>query len=108
MLASDAYVVVPGGVGTLLELTMIWQLLQVGHIQGAPLILVGEMWSGLIDWTRKSLLTPELNLANPEDLDIPRCVKTAEQAIALLRTDHARWLSENAGTAAGDEPQLHQ
>ena len=35
-------------------------------------------------------------------------VKTAEQAIALLRTDHARWLSENAGTAAGDEPQLHQ
>src|SRR6185503_8643251 len=39
VLMSDAYVVVPGGIGTVLELTMVWQLLQVKHVHDAPLIL---------------------------------------------------------------------
>src|SRR5215813_14457522 len=68
VLASDAYVVTPGGIGTLLELSLIWQLLQVRHVQDTPLILVGKMWANLVDWARKSLLKPELNLANAEDL----------------------------------------
>src|SRR5271169_2371668 len=65
VLASDAFVVVPGGIGTVLELTMIWQLLQVKHVQDAPLILVGKMWAGLVDWAKKNLLKPELSLASP-------------------------------------------
>jgi uncharacterized protein (TIGR00730 family) len=94
VLTSDAYVVTPGGIGTVLELTLIWQLLQVKHIHGAPLILVGNMWAELVDWAKKNLLKPELNLANPEDMAIPRCVKTADEAIALLRDHHAEWLKE--------------
>jgi uncharacterized protein (TIGR00730 family) len=94
VLTSDAYVVTPGGIGTVLELTLIWQLLQVKHIHDAPLILVGNMWAELVDWAKKNLLKPELNLANPEDLAIPRCVKTADEAIALLRDHHAKWLRE--------------
>jgi hypothetical protein len=35
---------------------MIWQLLQVRHLQDTPLILVGKMWPGLIDWARSSML----------------------------------------------------
>jgi predicted Rossmann-fold nucleotide-binding protein len=42
VLASDAYIVAPGGIGTILETMMIWQLLQVQHLQRAPLILVGK------------------------------------------------------------------
>src|SRR6478672_8299795 len=42
VLASDAFVVVPGGIGTVLELTMVWQLLQVRHMSDAPLIFVGK------------------------------------------------------------------
>src|SRR5262245_56341263 len=94
VLTSDAYVVTPGGIGTVLELTLIWQLLQVEHIHDAPLIIVGNMWAELVDWAKKNLLKPELNLANPEDLAIPRCVKTADEAIALLRDNHAKWLKE--------------
>src|SRR5215468_4098169 len=94
VLASDAFVVAPGGIGTVLELTMIWQLLQVKHLHDTPLILVGHMWAELVDWAKKSLLKPELNLANSEDLAIPRCVKTADEAIARLRDHHAKWLSE--------------
>src|SRR5512134_1265154 len=50
VLMSDAFVVVPGGIGTVLETMMVWQLLQVRHVKDVPLILVGKMWSGLVDW----------------------------------------------------------
>src|SRR5262249_1008875 len=49
VLTSDAFVVAPGGIGTVLELMMVWQLLQVRHVHGTPLILVGKMWAALVD-----------------------------------------------------------
>jgi uncharacterized protein (TIGR00730 family) len=94
VLTSDAFVVAPGGIGTVLELMMIWQLLQVRHVHDTPLILVGKMWADLVDWARKHLLTAQPPLANPEDMTIPRCVNTADEAIALIRTHHSRWLRE--------------
>lgn len=98
VLASDAFVVVPGGIGTVLELMMIWQLLQVQHLQGTPLILVGKMWSGLLDWAKSTLVTSQPPLANPEDMAIPTCVTTADEAIMLLREHHALWLSSQRPT----------
>jgi uncharacterized protein (TIGR00730 family) len=95
VLTSDAYVVAPGGIGTVLELMLIWQLLQVKHVHDAPLILVGNMWSELVDWAKKNLLKPDLHLANAEDMTIPRCVGTADEAIALIRESHAKWLKDN-------------
>ena len=92
VLASDAFVVVPGGIGTMLELMMVWQLLQVKHVENAPLILVGKMWPGLVDWARLQMLSTQPPLANTEDLSIPRCVNTAEEAIAQIREEHAKWL----------------
>jgi predicted Rossmann-fold nucleotide-binding protein len=94
VLTSDAYVVTPGGIGTVLELTMIWQLLQVKHIHDAPLILVGKMWSEFVDWAKKNLLKPELNLASPEDMSIPVCVSTGDEAITILRENHNKWLKK--------------
>lgn len=91
VLTSDAYVVVPGGIGTVLELSMVWQLLQVRHLHDTPLVLVGHMWQELVDWARKNLLKPELNLANQEDINIPQCVASADEAIALIRDHHAQW-----------------
>jgi uncharacterized protein (TIGR00730 family) len=91
VLVSDAFVVVPGGVGTLLEATMVWQLLQVRHLYEVPLILVGPMWAGLLSWARASMLREDFPLASPRDLDIPRCVQSAQEAIALLRESHAAW-----------------
>jgi uncharacterized protein (TIGR00730 family) len=94
VLVSDAFVVTPGGIGTVLELMMIWQLLQVRHVQETPLILVGKMWTGLVDWARAHLLTTKPPLANPEDMNIPRCVDTGDEAIKLIREHHARWQEE--------------
>src|SRR5436305_718705 len=67
VLVSDAFVVVPGGIGTVLESMMIWQLLQVRHMHQTPLVFVGTMWADLVDWARKHMLTSHPPLANPED-----------------------------------------
>jgi uncharacterized protein (TIGR00730 family) len=94
VLTSDAFVVAPGGIGTVLEFMMVWQLLQVQHVQDTPLILVGKMWADLVDWARTHLVTSQPPLANPEDMAIPRCVNTADEAIALVREHHARWRAQ--------------
>lgn len=91
VLASDAFVVVPGGIGTVLESLMVWQLIQVRHVGDVPLIFVGKMWSDLVDWARVSMLDPRLHLADAQDMNIPRCLGTADEAIALVRDLHAQW-----------------
>jgi uncharacterized protein (TIGR00730 family) len=96
VLASDAFIVAPGGIGTVLETLMVWQLLQVGHLGDVPLILVGQMWPGLIEWARTSMVSSLPLLANPEDMSIPQCVANADEAIALVRRYHERW-SSNTG-----------
>jgi uncharacterized protein (TIGR00730 family) len=91
VIASDAFVVVPGGIGTVLEMLMIWQLLQVQHVRDVPLILVGKMWEGLVDWASASMLDPRLALASAEDLRIPQCLGTADEAITVIRDLHGKW-----------------
>jgi hypothetical protein len=93
VLASDAFIVAPGGIGTVLEAMMIWQLLQVGHLQDTPLILVGKMWPGLIEWAGGAMLSFEPPLVNPDDITIPMCVPGADEAITLIRSHHEAWLS---------------
>jgi uncharacterized protein (TIGR00730 family) len=89
VLASDAFVVAPGGIGTILETMMIWQLLQVQHLQRTPLVLIGKMWPGLVEWARTALLSFDPPLANPEDIEIPQCVADGDEAVALIRIHHA-------------------
>jgi uncharacterized protein (TIGR00730 family) len=94
VIASDAFVVTPGGIGTVLEMFMIWQLLQVRHMEQVPLILVGRMWPGLVDWAKASMLDPRLPLASADDLNIPICLETADEAIAVVRNLHAQWRTQ--------------
>src|SRR5262247_2455140 len=96
VLASDAFIVAPGGIGTVLETMMIWQLLQVRHLEQTPLILVGKLWPGLIEWVRESMLSFETPLVNPEDIDIPICVADAAEGIALIHEHHSQWF-RNSG-----------
>jgi uncharacterized protein (TIGR00730 family) len=86
VLASDAFIVAPGGIGTVLETMMIWQLLQVRHLEHTPLIMVGKMWPGLVEWVREAMLSFETPLINPEDVGIPVCVANADEAIAIIQS----------------------
>ncbi|HEX5053260.1 MAG TPA: LOG family protein [Planctomycetota bacterium] len=100
VLVSDAFVVVPGGIGTVLETMLIWQLLQVRKLADTPLILVGPMWSELVDWHRRAMLRPGFELASAQDMAIPRCVPGAAEAIAILRASHAAWRQAGGGRPA--------
>jgi predicted Rossmann-fold nucleotide-binding protein len=93
MIMSDAFVVVPGGIGTLLELSLAWQLLQVSKLYNTPLILVGKMWVELVEWGRRSMLRKGHELASEIDFTIPHCVNTIDQCIALIRENRAAWLA---------------
>jgi len=91
VLASDAFIVAPGGIGTVLELMLVWQLLQVNHLEKTPLILVGKLWPGLIEWVKDGMLSFETPLINSEDVDIPVCVANADEAIAIIKEHRSQW-----------------
>ncbi len=95
VLVSDAFVVVPGGIGTLLELSMVWQLLQVRKLYDTPLIVIGKMWAELVDWSKNNMLEPGLELLGEADADIPTCVDSVEEALAILQQHHAGWKTRN-------------
>jgi len=95
VLVSDAFIVLPGGIGTVLELMLVWQLLQVRKLTDTPLILIGSMWPELVAWHRESMLRPGSALASEADLEIPRCVAGAQEALAIVREHHAAWEKRN-------------
>jgi uncharacterized protein (TIGR00730 family) len=66
---AAAYVVLPGGFGTLDELAEILTLVQTKKSRRIPIILVhAPFWDGLIDWFRETLVSEKT--INPEDLDL--------------------------------------
>jgi uncharacterized protein (TIGR00730 family) len=89
---SSAFIVMPGGIGTCLELFLIWQLLQVKHMKEHPLILVGNMWGGLIEWMNVSMA--ERNLVGKADMAIARVVSSADEAIPVIRDEYERFKKE--------------
>src|SRR5438105_3883282 len=93
MIVSDAFIVVPGGIGTLLEMSLAWQLLQVRKLYNTPLIVVGKMWAELIEWGRRSMLRKGNELASDIDFTIPHCVDTIAECVALVRENRTAWLA---------------
>lgn len=82
MALSNAVVVMPGGIGTCLELFYTWQLTQVHHICNIPIILHGHMWHELYGWVKN---WPVKNgLVSPEDLRNVFCVADNEQAMEII------------------------
>lgn len=88
---SSAFVVVGGGIGTTLEAMLIWQLLQVEHVDDVPLIFVGDMWKGLVEWAKGNMLTHEPPFASEEDLNIPQCFDTVDEVIEFLTARKAAY-----------------
>lgn len=86
MSLSDAVVVAPGGIGTILELFYAWQLIQVEHVCETPIILFGDIWSGLMEWLRSDVL--DRRLFDPGDMHNVFHVKSVEQVISIIRRVH--------------------
>ena len=73
---GSAYVVLPGGTGTLLELALVWELLNKRPVRrAAPLILLGDHWTPLVDLVRRE----------QPDAQAPRRAATPAEVIAHIR-----------------------
>jgi uncharacterized protein (TIGR00730 family) len=92
MRISHAIIVTPGGIGTILELFYAWQLIQVEHITPRPIILMGEMWDGLLTYMKDSPLKNELMSA--KDFDSITVCKSVDEAIKLLEPEIEKFKNE--------------
>jgi len=76
---TDAYIVLPGGLGTLAELAMSWDLLAIGVLEPRPLILYGETWPPLIEAIRSQCV-----MSVDDAFSIVTCCRTTDEVLALL------------------------
>lgn len=90
---SNAVVVAPGGIGTLLELIYAWQLLQVKKVSNIPIILLGEQWVKLIEWMRKNPLKHRYIKA--KDLDLVFPVKNVDEAMTIINRTYQLYLKDH-------------
>lgn len=86
---SSAFVVFPGGLGSTLEATMVWQLLQVHHLPPTPFILYGSHWDGLMGWIRDTVVAG--GFADRSDLRLPSRVDTVDEAERLIISELERF-----------------
>jgi uncharacterized protein (TIGR00730 family) len=79
-----AYIIMPGGFGTLDELFEAVTLIQTRRIKPLPVILVGtDYWSGLIDWIKKQPF--DQRLISPADIDILQVMDDPEQIVKAVK-----------------------
>ncbi len=81
---AQAFVVLPGGFGTLDELFEVLTLIQTKKITRVPVILVGkEFWGGMSDWIKNVMLEQAHNIS-PDDMDLIPIVDTPEEVATII------------------------
>ena len=81
---ADAFIILPGGFGTLDELSEALTLIQTGKIHHFPVILVGvDYWQGLIEWMR-TVMVPA-SAISAEDMDLLSATDDVDEIIQILR-----------------------
>ncbi|HEY8084873.1 MAG TPA: TIGR00730 family Rossman fold protein [Methylophilaceae bacterium] len=80
---ASAYVVMPGGFGTLDELMEALTLVQTGKTRRIPIILVcSEFWAGMLDWFRSTLVTE--GMINAEDMDLIQLIDDPAKVVEAI------------------------
>jgi uncharacterized protein (TIGR00730 family) len=80
---ASAYVVMPGGFGTMDELMEALTLVQTGKTRKMPIILVGsKFWGGMVEWFKTSLL--EEQMIAPSDMELIKVIDEPEQVVAAI------------------------
>ena len=80
---AQAYIIMPGGLGTMDEMFETLTLVQTRRIRKMPVILMNkDFWAGLLEWIKKSLAESEL--ISPLDMELFSLVDTPEQALEIV------------------------
>jgi uncharacterized protein (TIGR00730 family) len=86
---ATAFVVFPGGFGTLDELFEALVLIQTRKIRSFPVVMVGtEHWAGLIEWMRERLADEAM--ISPQDLDLLSCTDDPDEVVAIVESGAER------------------
>jgi len=86
---ASAFVIMPGGLGTLDELTEVLTLIQTHKIKPFPVLLFdSEFWSGLLDWLKNTVLAREC--ISEGDLDLLRVCDRVDEVVEAVD----RWYSK--------------
>jgi uncharacterized protein (TIGR00730 family) len=94
---ASAFVIAPGGFGTLDELFESLTLIQTGTIRHFPVILIGGEWDGLIEWLRNRAL-PDGRI-DRGDLDLLRVAEDPDEVCAIVDAGRAHQQAQARGQA---------
>ena len=87
---AQGYIAMPGGFGTLDELSEAITLIQTNKMVEFPVVLVGrEYWQGLVDWFKNTLLTNKM--IKEEDFEIFHIVDTADEAVRIIKDFYKKY-----------------
>lgn len=87
---AQAFVMFPGGFGTMDEMFEVATLIQTHKVIRSPMVLVGkDYWTGLLDWIKTSMLEAENNI-KPEDLDLFVLLDTPEEVTSYMVSYYAK------------------
>ena len=87
---AQAFVMFPGGFGTMDEMFEVITLIQTHKVIRSPMVMVGkEYWTGLLDWIKTSMLEAENNI-KPEDLDLLVLLDTPEEVASYMVSYYAK------------------
>ncbi|HAT1180183.1 TIGR00730 family Rossman fold protein [Corynebacterium striatum] len=84
---SQAFICLPGGMGTMDEFFEVLCMVQTGKVTNYPIVLMGtEYWSGLVEWLKSTLAAG--GFINPEDLDLFLITDDVDEAVAHIVERH--------------------
>ncbi len=86
---ATAFVTMPGGIGTLDELTEVLNLIQTQKIRPFPVVLFNsEYWGGFINWLRDSVLAS--HFISPDDVELLRVCDDTDEVVTIVETWHTK------------------
>jgi uncharacterized protein (TIGR00730 family) len=90
---ARAFVIMPGGLGTLDEMTELLTLMQTEKIKPFPVVLFdSSYWAGLLDWLRNEAL--QRDFISAEDFDLLRVCDDIDELVEIIR----RWSADKEVT----------
>lgn len=88
---SQAFVCLPGGMGTLDELFEVLCMVQTGKVTNFPIVLLGtSFWGGLVDWIKQRLVGE--GMISEEDLSLFLVTDSVDEAVEFIRQAHRRMM----------------
>lgn len=91
---STAFVAMPGGIGTLDELTEVLCLVQTGKVKRYPIVLYGtDFWGGFVDWIEGTLVAK--GMISPEDMELFTVTDDLDQIVAICNNACNQYSGKN-------------